>query len=360
MFEVFSHAQQLALNHGQAPYLAAFVIGFLGGGHCIGMCGGIMAALSFSVPATEPARRWRILLSYNLGRIGSYTLIGVLAGALGYQLSAGHGLSVLRVIAGLLLIAMGLYLANWWRGLTYLEKAGGLLWRQLQPLGSRLMPVKSSGPALLLGMLWGWLPCGLVYTALAYGLSQASVAGAAGVMLAFGLGTLPAVLASGVFAERMKALMQHRGLRLLMAVLIMLFGVWTIVAAAQHSLHGGHGDHSQHPAEHNTHTEQHPATPAAGHGHHQGMATSTATDAADDSGVHASHHDHGRNIELKESQIEVNESQIEVNTSQVEVNTSQLHEHHFQEPEVKEESAPAHHGSGEAFAPPEDLHHHHH
>lgn len=246
MFELFSHAHELALSHGLAPYLAAFVIGFLGGGHCIGMCGGIMAALSFSVPATKPARRWRILLSYNLGRIGSYTLIGVIAGALGYQLSAGHGLSVLRIIAGLLLIAMGLYLANWWRGLTHLEKAGGFVWRRIQPLGRGLMPVKSTGSALLLGMVWGWLPCGLVYTALAYGLSQATVTGAAGVMLAFGLGTLPAVLASGVFAERMKAMMRHRGLRLTMALLIMLFGVWTMAGAVQHSLHGDHSgmDHS--------------------------------------------------------------------------------------------------------------------
>ena len=255
MVEFFFHAHELALSHGFAPYIAAFVIGFLGGGHCIGMCGGIMAALSFSVPATEPARRWRILLSYNLGRIASYTLIGVLAGVLGYQLSAGHGLSVLRVIAGLLLIAMGLYLANWWRGLTYLEKIGSVLWKRLQPLSRGLMPVKNSGSALLLGMVWGWLPCGLVYTALAYGVSQATVIGAAGVMLAFGLGTLPAVLASGVFAERMKAAMQNYGLRLVMALLIMLFGIWTIVGTAQHSLHSDHGAHvhdgsgTHHPAE---------------------------------------------------------------------------------------------------------------
>lgn len=270
MFELLSHAHELALSHGFAPYLAAFVIGFLGGGHCIGMCGGIMAALSFSVPATEPARRWRILLSYNLGRIGSYTLIGVLAGALGYQLSTGHGLSVLRIIAGLLLMAMGLYLANWWRGLTYLEKVGGFVWRRIQPLGRGLMPVNNSGSALLLGMVWGWLPCGLVYTALAYGLSQATVTGAAGVMLAFGLGTLPAVLASGVFAERMKAMMQHRGLRLTMALLIMLFGVWTIAAAAQHSLHGAHEAHGAHES----------------HGAHEAQA-------ADKAGMnHAEHSDH--------------------------------------------------------------------
>lgn len=260
------------------PYVSALIIGFLGGGHCIGMCGGIMAALSFSVPATEPARRWRILLSYNLGRIASYTLIGAIAGGLGYQISTGHGLSVLRIIAGLLLIAMGLYLANWWRGLTYLEKAGGVVWKRIQPYGSRLMPVKSSGSALLLGGLWGWLPCGLVYTALAYALSQATIAGAAGVMLAFGLGTLPAVLASGVFAERIKAVMQLKGLRTVIALLVILFGAWTLWGTVQHSWHSQHTNHaaSGHSPEIDTaspmmHHEDHsmqPSTDEGAHNHH--------------------------------------------------------------------------------------------
>ena len=196
-----------------APYASAFMIGLLGGMHCIGMCGGIMGALSFSVPPEQSARRWRILMSYNLGRVASYGLIGLVAGALSYQFSGGHGLSVLRVVAGLLLIAMGLYLANWWRGLTYLEKIGSLLWVRIQPLGKALMPVKNSGQALLLGGIWGWLPCGLVYTALAYATAQAHPVGAMGVMLAFGLGTLPMVLASGVFAERIKDLLQLNSLR---------------------------------------------------------------------------------------------------------------------------------------------------
>lgn len=229
------------------PYVSALIIGFLGGSHCISMCGGIMAALSFSVPASEPGRRWRILLSYNLGRITSYTLIGVLAGGLGYQLSTGQGLSIMRIIAGGLLIAMGLYLASWWRGLTYLEKAGAVLWRRIQPLGTRLMPVKTPGAAFLLGGVWGWLPCGLVYTALAYALMQASVVGAAGVMLAFGIGTLPAVLASGVFAERIKAIMQKQGLRTLMALFIIGFGLWTIWGTAQHVNHANHTNHTNHP-----------------------------------------------------------------------------------------------------------------
>lgn len=229
-----------------APFAAAFSIGFLGGLHCIGMCGGVMAALSFSLPADARARRWGLLLSYNAGRIGSYCLIGALAGLLGFQLSGGHGISVLRLFAGLLLIAMGLYLANWWRGLVWLERGGSLLWRYLQPLGNSLMPVRTPGAALLLGGLWGWLPCGLVYTALAYALAQADGLAAMGVMLAFGLGTLPSVLAAGVFAERLKAVTQLQSLRTIMALCIMAFGLWTLWATAQHAGHAGHGGHAVH------------------------------------------------------------------------------------------------------------------
>ncbi|MGH1373864.1 MAG: sulfite exporter TauE/SafE family protein [Cellvibrionaceae bacterium] len=242
MFDSLALSADFAAS--MAPYMAAMLIGFLGGGHCIGMCGGVMAALSFAIPPEQRTRRWRVLLSYNAGRILSYTLIGVLAGAIGFQLSSGHGLSILRLIAGFLLIAMGLYLANWWRGLTYLETLGGFLWRRIQPFGKPLMPVKSSGSALLLGMLWGWLPCGLVYTAVAYAIAQGQVIESAGVMLAFGIGTLPAVLASGVFAERVKQLMQLQRFRLVMALCILCFGLWTIWGTYQHVAHGQ--DHSQH------------------------------------------------------------------------------------------------------------------
>lgn len=248
------------LTPDMLTYVAAFTIGLMGGAHCLGMCGGVMSALSFSVPDTEPRKRLRILLSYNIGRISSYTLIGALAGGLGYQLAGATGVSALRVLAALLLIAMGFHLADWWRGLSYLEKAGGSLWRRVQPLGKSLMPVRSSSSAFLLGALWGWLPCGLVYTAVAYALAQADGWRAAMVMLAFGLGTLPAVLLGGLMAERTKALLQRRGFRLTMALILMAFGGWTLAAALQHAGHAGmdHGamhsgamnhremDHSQH------------------------------------------------------------------------------------------------------------------
>lgn len=236
--------------HTFAPYLSAFMMGLLGGAHCIGMCGGLMSALSFSIPQSQPKRRFQLLLTYNMGRIASYSLIGAIAGWFGYQLSMTSGLASLRIIAGILLIAMGLYLANWWHGLTYLERIGALLWKKIQPMGKHLMPVKNASSAFLLGAIWGWLPCGLVYTALAYGLAQGSVSASTGVMLAFGLGTLPALLSAGLLAERLKILLHRQDFRIITALLIIAFGCWTIWGAL------GHGSHNKHTGEHSSHSHQ--------------------------------------------------------------------------------------------------------
>ncbi len=222
------------------PYISAFTMGLLGGAHCVGMCGGIVAALGFSVPNVSLYSRMRILLAYNVGRIASYGAIGAAFGLLGQQVALSGGVSVMRIIAGLLLIAMGLYIADWWRGLTYLERVGNYLWRYIQPLGNRFLPARNARSAILLGAIWGWLPCGLVYSALAYALSQADGVRAAGVMVAFGVGTLPAVLGSGFFAERLKTILQARELRIWMGILLMLFGGWTVGLALKHANHSEH------------------------------------------------------------------------------------------------------------------------
>lgn len=218
--------------------LAAFTLGLFSGAHCIGMCGGIMGALSVAIPADARARRWRLLVSYNVGRIASYTLMGLIFGALVGEMAGGS--PVLRIMAGLLLVAMGLYLADWWRGLTWLERGGRFVWRFIQPLGRRLMPVRRAPQALLLGGLWGWLPCGLVYTALAYASAQGQALASGGVMLAFGLGTLPAVLAAGVAAQRLTQWLQQRALRRLLAVVVILFGVWTLLPSLRLGHHAAH------------------------------------------------------------------------------------------------------------------------
>ncbi|WP_373388372.1 sulfite exporter TauE/SafE family protein [Pseudomonas alcaligenes] len=222
-----------------APLLvSALILGLLGGGHCLGMCGGLMGALTLAIPPEQRARRLRLLLAYNLGRILSYAAAGLLLGLAGWAVASSPAAMLLRVLAGLLLIAMGLYLAGWWSGLTRIESLGRHLWRHLQPIASRLMPVSSLPRALLLGAIWGWLPCGLVYSTLLWASSQGSPADSALLMLAFGLGTWPVLLATGMAAERLTTLLRRRGVRIAGGLLVILFGLWTLPGPHQHWLMG--------------------------------------------------------------------------------------------------------------------------
>lgn len=242
-----------------------FTLGLVSSAHCIGMCGGIMGALTMAIPADAKAQRWLILVAYNLGRILSYGVMGLLAGLFAEQLAALGGAIILRILAGVLLILMGLYLADWWRGLTKLESVGRYLWVYLQPLGKPLMPVNSIPKALFLGALWGWLPCGLVYAALATAMTQPAPLLAASAMLAFGLGTLPAVLAAGIAAQQLARILQLRKVRIGLALIIILFGVWTIWGTLGHA--GGHNHHNATQAEmvedHSAH--QHSTSAHTGH-----------------------------------------------------------------------------------------------
>lgn len=226
--------------------IVAFSVGVLGGTHCIGMCGGIMGALTMAVDADNHRRRMCLVLFYNLGRIASYVFIAWLFYSVIHSIDQYFVLQVMRYIAGLLLIAMGLYLANWWRGLVYLEKLASGLWRYLQPLSRSLIPVRSLTQALMLGALWGWLPCGLIYSALAYAMTAETSLQASSMMLAFGVGTLPAVMATGLLAERMAFLVKAKKLRYTFAVIIIIFGVWTLWHAMSHS--HGHVDHNESPS----------------------------------------------------------------------------------------------------------------
>ncbi len=263
----------------------AFSIGILGGAHCIGMCGGIIGALTMAVSAENYTKRLLMVLSYNVGRVISYVLIAGLFFAVVDSLQQYFALQFMRYVAGILLIMMGLYLANWWRGLLYLEKVGAIAWKYIQPLGQRLLPVSSYPQALLLGVIWGWLPCGLIYSALAYSASATSTIHAMLIMLAFALGTLPAVLASGLFAERLLVIVKNKGLRTLFSLLIIIFGVWTLYLASAHSGHGAHdGMHNSH----SSHGSHHHNT------HNASMNPSSTSDApiSQESSDHSHHHSH--------------------------------------------------------------------
>jgi uncharacterized protein len=185
----------------------AFLIGLMSALHCVGMCGGIIGALSFSLPGTVRNSRWRMLpyvLAYNLGRIASYTAAGALAGGLGAGVYAAAGpqagYPVLQILAAVMLAAIALHLAGWFPRFAIIERMGVPLWRRLEPLGRRLLPVRSPLHAALFGLIWGWLPCGLVYSVLAWTAAAGGAFEGAVYMLAFGAGTLPSVMSGGLLA----------------------------------------------------------------------------------------------------------------------------------------------------------------
>ena len=206
-------------------FLALFLVGLLGGTHCVGMCGGIVGAMSMGGRAG-----WGMHLAYNGGRILSYTAAGAIAGALG---AASLGLEgqvparmALYFIANLMLVALGLYLLGVTRALAFTERTGQVLWRQLQPLTRRFLPVRSVGQAFPLGLLWGWLPCGLVYSALATALASGSAGRGAATMLAFGLGTLPNLLLAGLLLARLNEFVRHPVVRSVSGLLVLGFGIY--------------------------------------------------------------------------------------------------------------------------------------
>ncbi|MDD5391834.1 MAG: sulfite exporter TauE/SafE family protein [Thiothrix sp.] len=215
-----------------SEYLAAFLVGLLGGVHCLGMCGGIVSALTFSLP---PAQRNNVgsllpmLLAYNTGRIGGYMLAGGLVGGLGAAFLALGGVEnfrhFLQIFAALFMVALGLYLAGIWQGVAKVENAGRVLWRRIEPLGRRFMPVDSPAKALPLGFVWGWLPCGLVYSVLIWTLSAGSVAKGALLMLAFGLGTLPNLLLMGAAAARLARFTRNPTVKQVAGLLVVALGL---------------------------------------------------------------------------------------------------------------------------------------
>jgi hypothetical protein len=206
-------------------FLALFLVGLLGGTHCVGMCGGIVGAMSMGGKAG-----WGMHLAYNGGRILSYVTAGAIAGALG---AASMGLEgqvparmALYFVANLMLVALGLYLLGITGALAFTERAGQGLWRRLQPLTRRFLPVRSVAQAFPLGLLWGWLPCGLVYSALATALAAGSAGRGAAAMLAFGLGTLPNLLLAGLLLARLNEFVRRPAVRTISGLLVLGFGLY--------------------------------------------------------------------------------------------------------------------------------------
>ena len=220
----------------EASYFTAFLVGLFGGVHCVGMCGGIVGALSFGLPddiRQQPRRMLPYLLAYNLARISSYTLAGILLGgisALALQLVAINQFQqALLVFAGIFMILLGLYVGGWWPVLLRIEQAGGLMWRRIEPLGRRFLPVRSVRQAFMLGLVWGWLPCGLVYSVLIWAIASGGPLEGGLLLLSFGLGTLPNLLAMGLFAATLSRWVRYPWVRWLAGAAIIIFGVVQIL-----------------------------------------------------------------------------------------------------------------------------------
>jgi len=212
------------------------------------MCGGIAGALAMSAApqqrgtATELVRH----LLYGLGRVASYTAAGAVAGAFGSAAAAAAGpvgTSLLRAVAAALIVALGLYLGGWWSGLAAIERAGAWLWRRIAPAARALRPVSSMPGAFVLGMLWGWLPCGLVYSALALAATTGDAAGGAALMIGFGAGTVPAVLGTGLAAVRLGVLLRASASRQVAGAMVVVLGVWTMFGSGFLQLPGAPGVH---------------------------------------------------------------------------------------------------------------------
>jgi sulfite exporter TauE/SafE len=216
---------------GELSLGAALLLGTAGSGHCLAMCGGIGGAFGIA-----GARRSTIAvpLMASLGRVGGYTLLGTLAGlfaqGLSFGLPASVGLWLMRLLAAATVVLIGLQLIGRWRVLDRLAMLGAPLWSTLRPLTRRLLPVNTPARALGFGLLWGFLPCGLLYGMLALASGFADPVQSALFMGAFGLGTVPALLGLGIAAGRGTALAAAARWRQPVGVLLVGFGLLFFVA----------------------------------------------------------------------------------------------------------------------------------
>lgn len=220
---------------------SAALMGFIGSIHCVGMCGGIVSALAMGAGNRPRSTILLYVIAYNGGRILSYALAGALAGFLSaqlFQLVPGEsGQNAVRWFFAGFTVALGFYLTGWWRGFAVLESMGGKLWATLQPFSKKLFPIDNPIKALCCGVVWGWLPCGMVYAALAWSLTSGSSVAGALMMAAFGFGTLPTLLFVGATARFLKnPTLRHR-LAASMGIVLIAGGFYMLISPIFHSVH---------------------------------------------------------------------------------------------------------------------------
>lgn len=228
-------------------YLVAFSIGVLSSLHCLGMCGGIIGALSIGLSGENRSQPVRVF-AYNLGRISSYAMAGVIVGSMGYIFQIhDSGFRVLQILAAIILVLIGLQLGGWWSKFTFIEKIGLRLWHIIQPVGRYFLPVDNVVKAYLIGTIWGWLPCGMVYSVLLLSATTSDPVRGGLMMLAFGVGTLPAMVGAGYAGVVSRLKLVSTQLRKAFAIAIIIFGCVSPWIYYHHMDTGETGQsHSQH------------------------------------------------------------------------------------------------------------------
>ncbi len=210
-----------------ASLLSALLMGLIGSTHCVGMCGGIISTLSTNFNQQSPGQTFSIQLFYNLGRISTYSFFGLMIGffssSLMELLPDPHAFSM--KIAGIFFILLGLYISQLLNSFKYFEAAGQKLWIRIEPFGRKYLPASNNWNALKLGLVWGWLPCGLVYSALALAMTQLNPLHSALTMFVFGLGTLPTLLLIGHFAQNVKNILQNITVRIVLGLVLIIYGI---------------------------------------------------------------------------------------------------------------------------------------
>ena len=222
------------MSHLWLPYITAFTVGLVGGVHCLGMCGGIIGTLSMQLPGPRTGgRQLAYQLAYNLGRVSSYVVAGALMGGLGMLLVSWLPIQtaqkILLASAGVFMLLLGCYLTGWWMALNRVEAVGRLLWKRIEPWGKRLLPPATPLHAFGLGLVWGWLPCGLVYSMLIQAVSSGSVWGGAAIMAAFALGTLPNLILLGMLAGAAARLVRSLWAKRIAGLTVIGFGLYTLL-----------------------------------------------------------------------------------------------------------------------------------
>ena len=229
-----------------AVLVTAFLAGLLGSGHCFGMCGGIAGSLGALAGGSSGKRLALPAFQFNLGRMIGYAVLGAIAagviGAAGEIMQLKQYGKWLKVITAGMVMLIGLsFLVNW-KGLGIIEKGGAGIWRKVSPLASKVSQRHDWMGRTGLGILWGFLPCGLVYTVLMTAASTGNPASGALTMFAFGAGTAPAMMGMTVAAPALSAFLSDKLVRRIVGFSLIVLAIWMLMPI----IAGGGGGHAQH------------------------------------------------------------------------------------------------------------------